>query len=331
MCSILRTFELVLPSATVDVMFKGVLMVAASAVLFGAIGALRAHFGVRLRRVWALLLAAVATGSIAAPLAIRGRGVPAAPETRTADAIGDVADVDDVTSRERSSRVAIFAIDAASLELITNATADGRLPNFGRLLDAGAVMHLATLHPTSAKCGPPRRRRPRRRTASDLASRVARPRWPNARLSTRAAARSCSRVRASLRERAAAFWSFVEEPHTSRVSSARPFWSMLSAEHPGGRCRMAPTQPAPAVPGIRERRTRARQTSAAIEDSSSVYPPDAFESWQAPIHAAGRRRRRPGCPRRRQRNAWPDRSNGDQIVRLDARDPPRSRRSAIRV
>src|SRR5215475_12376428 len=38
----LRTFELVLPSRTVDVMFKGMLMVAASAFLFVVIGSLRA-------------------------------------------------------------------------------------------------------------------------------------------------------------------------------------------------------------------------------------------------------------------------------------------------
>src|SRR5207247_8007921 len=44
-----------------------------------------------------------------------------------------------------------LAIDAGSLDFITGATAEGLLPNFGRILDAGAVMHLATLHPTSAE------------------------------------------------------------------------------------------------------------------------------------------------------------------------------------
>src|SRR5205085_1670434 len=48
-------------------------------------------------------------------------------------------------------RVNLIAVDAASLDLITRATAEGRLPNFGRILDAGAVRHLATLHPTSAE------------------------------------------------------------------------------------------------------------------------------------------------------------------------------------
>src|SRR5215831_12017369 len=121
---------------------------AAAAALFVVIGTLHAQSGSRFRRSWALLLAVVAVGSIAVPIAIRGRGVPDAPRTRLVDATGDVANI---LPGERSSHVTILAIDAASLELITNATADGRLPNFGRLLDAGAVMHLATIHPTSAE------------------------------------------------------------------------------------------------------------------------------------------------------------------------------------
>ena len=42
----------------------------------------------------------------------------------------------------------LLAVDAASLDFISPAVADGRLPNFGRLLDGGASMHLATLRPT---------------------------------------------------------------------------------------------------------------------------------------------------------------------------------------
>jgi hypothetical protein len=290
----LRTFELVLPSATVDVMFKGVLMVAASAVLFGAIGALRAHFGVRLRRVWALLLAVVAAGSIAAPIAIRGRGVPAAPETRTVDAIGDVADVDEVTSRERSSRVAIFAIDAASLELITNATADGRLPNFGRLLDAGAVMHLATLHPTSAEAvwtAAATGKLPQKNGVRSLGIyRLARPLMGSERASVDARGGEAVQLlpeycyaNALLR-----FGLLVEEPHTSSTFRARPFWSMLSALNiPVAVVGWPLTQPAPAVLGylVSDAYPRRVGTSAAIEDSSSVYPPDAFEELAGAIHA----------------------------------------------
>src|SRR5262249_41558839 len=42
-------------------------------------------------------------------------------------------------------------MDAGSLSFVTNATSEGRLANFGRVLDSGAIMHLATVHPTSAE------------------------------------------------------------------------------------------------------------------------------------------------------------------------------------
>jgi predicted AlkP superfamily phosphohydrolase/phosphomutase len=42
----------------------------------------------------------------------------------------------------------MILLDGASLEFIAPATEAGRLPNFGRLLDDGAVTHLETLQPT---------------------------------------------------------------------------------------------------------------------------------------------------------------------------------------
>ena len=45
-----------------------------------------------------------------------------------------LAKVLDVPIQQRSGRVAIIALDAGSLELVTNATSEGRLPNFGRIL-----------------------------------------------------------------------------------------------------------------------------------------------------------------------------------------------------
>ena len=57
----------------------------------------------------------------------------------------------DFTPLGRGSRVNVIAIDAGSLDFIIRATAEDRLPNFGRILDSGAVMRLATIHPTSAE------------------------------------------------------------------------------------------------------------------------------------------------------------------------------------
>jgi quercetin dioxygenase-like cupin family protein len=42
----------------------------------------------------------------------------------------------------------LLCLDGASLDVISPAVAAGRLPNFGRMLDAGASMHLATTRPT---------------------------------------------------------------------------------------------------------------------------------------------------------------------------------------
>jgi hypothetical protein len=46
------------------------------------------------------------------------------------------------------ARVVLLCLDGASLDVISPAVAAGRLPNFGRILERGASMHLATTRPT---------------------------------------------------------------------------------------------------------------------------------------------------------------------------------------
>jgi len=275
-----RNFELALPSRTVDVMIRGMLIVGAASVLFVVVGVLRVQFDSSLRRVWALVLAVVATCSIGVPIAIRGRGVQAPPEAQPVDATGDV------TSVERSSHVTILAVDAASLEVITNATADGRLPNFGQLLDAGAVMHLATIHPTSADAvwaAAATGKLPQKNGVRSVGT------YRLARLSTRARHPGADgpdgrEVLQLLPEYCYAnallrFGLLVEEPHTSTAFRARPFWSILSAlKIPVAVAGWPLTQPAPAVFGylVSDAYLRRVGTAAAIEDSSSVYPPEAL-------------------------------------------------------
>ncbi len=81
--------------------------------------------------------------SIALPLVVRGRRRGAGLRRRRLRA-RRLSFAGDTGAR----RVVLLAVDAASLDFISPAVADGRLPNFGRLLDAGASMHLATLRPT---------------------------------------------------------------------------------------------------------------------------------------------------------------------------------------
>jgi predicted AlkP superfamily phosphohydrolase/phosphomutase len=139
----LRTFALVLEDATLDAMVRSALVVASAAILLLATGVLQ-RYG-RRRTVWAACMVAIALISIVSPLAMRG---PAKPPSFAARPVGELPPVPLATS---SARVSIIALDAGSLEVIANATAEGRLPNFGRILDAGAVAHLATLHPTSVE------------------------------------------------------------------------------------------------------------------------------------------------------------------------------------
>ena len=259
----LRTFTLVLPDESVNEIARGMLALIASACLFVVVGQLRAQLP-HLRRLWALLLVLVAASSIAAPLSLRGRARVPVLETRPLDAILEPA------TTERPSRVTILAIDAGSLDLISGAAADGRLPNFGRVLDAGAVMHLATIHPTSAEAvwtavatgKLPQKNGVRSAAVYDLA----RGGEPLQLLPDYCFAHALVR-----------FGLVAEVPHTSATLRTRPFWSILTALGiPVGVVGWPLTQPAPVVRGylVSDAYPRLAATPSAINDSSSVYPPD---------------------------------------------------------
>ena len=142
----LRTFGVVLEPATVTLMRSSAVVLGASALLFLLLSVIRAQLLPRGRWLCGLLFLAVAAGSVVGPLVLRGRGVaPALPARPSASAPAPVAEA------VGPGRVHVIAMDAGSLDFITSVTAEGRLPNFGRILDAGAVMRLATIHPTSAE------------------------------------------------------------------------------------------------------------------------------------------------------------------------------------
>lgn len=90
----------------------------------------------------AVLFTLATVGSITVPLVLRGPGKGSAP----ARALSSV----DAGADERR-RVVLLCLDGASLDVISPAVAAGRLPNFGRMLDHGVSMHLATTRPTQAE------------------------------------------------------------------------------------------------------------------------------------------------------------------------------------
>lgn len=138
----LRSFALVLePQSRLAIQF-GIVTLAVAASLFTLIGLIGRRVGSR--AAWAALVGVIAITSVALPVAFRGRGLVPPLDARPFDAALEA------TAPLDAPHITVIAIDAGSLELVTTAAAEGRLPNFGRLLDSGSVVHLATLHPTSA-------------------------------------------------------------------------------------------------------------------------------------------------------------------------------------
>lgn len=139
-----QTFALVLEPVTVQHLIAGVIALASASVLLVIVALVRRATEVS-RRWLAAWVLTIVVASIAVPLAVRG---PAAPQPLDSHPLGVVLDA---IPPESTRRVTIVAVDAGSLDLIVNAAAEGRLPNFGRILDSGSAAHLATLHPTSAE------------------------------------------------------------------------------------------------------------------------------------------------------------------------------------
>jgi hypothetical protein len=136
----LRGFPTVLDEAASRRFAFGAAATTASALVL--LGIAVAHFssGRRGSRVGAALLALAITGSLLLPVAARGLGGEpplGARRVRLSD-----------PPRRESPRITMLLLDGASLEYVWPRVAAARLPNFGRLLDAGASMDLATIRPT---------------------------------------------------------------------------------------------------------------------------------------------------------------------------------------
>ena len=107
----------------------------------GGLGVFRFSFG-RGGRAGPAAFGIVVFASLAVPLWLRGsaHATPRAPPAGRGR-------VSSFAAFPRG-RVTMLLLDGASLDFISPAVADGRLPNVARILEAGAVMHLATLRPT---------------------------------------------------------------------------------------------------------------------------------------------------------------------------------------
>ncbi len=137
----LRGFRATLDDQAAQAMVIGAIAMTICAVAFVVLAILRFSVGQRGGRAGGLAVVVLIVASIGLPLLARGLGRPQILSARRLE-IG-------ASATERyEARVILLAIDGASLDFVSPAAADGRLPNFGRLLDAGATLHLATLRPT---------------------------------------------------------------------------------------------------------------------------------------------------------------------------------------
>jgi predicted AlkP superfamily phosphohydrolase/phosphomutase len=271
----LGTFALVVDATTASKLARSTFVLAATSILCLGLAFLRRR-APRARGLWASLFVILVASSVAALLALRGRGTPPVLEARPIDAVFDMA------RTERSPRVTVIAIDAGSLDLITSATAEGRLPNFGRILDAGAVRHLATLHPTSAEA---------------VWAAVATGKLPQKNGVRSAAIYQLAGGGGSVQllpdycfahglER---FGFLVEEAHTSATFRTRTLWSILSTNgFSVGVVGWPLTQPAPAVRGylVSDTYHRVALTASGIDEPSAIYPPELQLDARAAMESA---------------------------------------------
>ena len=131
----------VLDRETRERMFIGATFVTAAGVVFLILGL--AHLGRRGGRVSAAILSITIVLSVAAPVMARGPArLPPAPRPAIAT---------DAEPVPIDRRVTMLMFDGASLDFIFREVAAGRLPNMGRMLAQGAVVHMATLRPTQAE------------------------------------------------------------------------------------------------------------------------------------------------------------------------------------
>lgn len=131
----------VLDRETRERMFIGATFVTAAGVVFLILGL--AHLGRRGGRVSAAILSITIVLSVAAPVIARGPArLPPTPRPAIAS---------DAEPVPIDRRVTMLMFDGASLDFIFREVAAGRLPNMGRMLAQGAVVHMATLRPTQAE------------------------------------------------------------------------------------------------------------------------------------------------------------------------------------
>ena len=256
----LRGFGDVLDQVTRDRMFIGASSVTAAAVIFLGLGL--SHLGRRGGRISAAILSTTMVASVAAPIIARGPArQPLMPPAVPA--------VNESAASTSGPNVRMLMLDGASLEMILSSVAAGRLPNIGRIIDKGAVLHLATLRPTQAE---------------PVWSAIATGRYPmyngvRSAVVYRALGGTPIRLLPDycFTQALVTFGFLTEQPQTPNDLLARPIWNILSDRGASvGVIGWPLTQPAPAVNGfvVSDAFHRLPDTELSLDRTPALWPPD---------------------------------------------------------
>ena len=245
---------------TRDRMFVGATLVSAAGIVFLILGL--AHLGRRGGRVSAAILSITIVLSVGTPVIARGPArQPPLPSRATPFGDPEPASFD--------RRVTLLMFDGASLDFIFTNVAAGRLANIGRIIDQGAVLHLATLRPTQAE---------------PVWSAVATGRLPiynGVRSSAVYRAPGGTPIRLlpdyCFSQALVTFGFLTEEPQTVADLQARPIWNILNDR--GARVGLIGwplTQPAPRVNGfaISDMFHRLSEPELNLDATPLVWPPE---------------------------------------------------------
>jgi hypothetical protein len=272
-----RGFHAVLGDGAAERMRQGATATTVCAAVLVAVALLRYSFGRRGTAATAILLLASLSLSVGVPLWVRGPGdppVPAARRTNTPE-----------PASELTPHVRMLLLDGASLGFIRQRVAAGQLPNFGRLLDRGAAIYLATLKPAQAEpvwaAAATGKYPPQNGIRSNALYRVR----PDDADPVGLLPDYCFAYEALVYE------SFVREEYlTSASLHARPFWDILADYRvASGIVGWPLTFPAHADRGyvISDRFGEAASSPLRLSDSQAGYPTtaveiarDVFDAWQ---------------------------------------------------
>jgi predicted AlkP superfamily phosphohydrolase/phosphomutase len=271
----LRSFGAALDEVAVRRMTAGTIATTASAVVLLGIAIAHYSFGRRGSRVGAALFVMAAFASLALPLAARG---PASLPTATLRAVTSLPAPK--PPDQALPRVTLLMLDGASLDYVWPRVAEGRLPNFARMLESGAEMDLATIRPTQP---------------DPVWAAVATGTYPS-RNGVRSAAayyaRNDDRALDLLPNRSLSHalveWGFVrDEPKTSAAWRARPIWNILSQEGiTVGIVRWPLTHPAEPVDGFLVSDRLDQLVDSVVEYERAVHPAEVLPALMDAVASA---------------------------------------------